>query len=1147
MLAFVLQVHAETYAQNMNIQVKDASLEDVLIQVQQQSGYDFLYSAQLLKKAKPVTISLRTNSIVQVMDRLMSAQPFTYIINQKTITIKANANAHQPAMQVKGKVTDENGMALPGVNIKIKGETSGTISAADGTYSVRIPTKTSILVFSYMGFAPQEILAANIRNNTLDIILKEAAENLEGVVVTALGIKREERELGYAFTEVDGEDINKAKETNVINSLAGKVPGLIINSTAGGPSGSSRVIIRGNTSITGNNQPLYVIDGIPMDNSNYGQVGNGMYAGGTDLGVDMGDAISAINPDDIDKISVLKGPAASALYGSMAANGVILITTKKGTNPREMGIEFNSTSTIENQLTRVDGQQYLYGQGRSGQLPLDQIQSQGTMFTNFGPRLDPNLTYIGFDGVERPYALVKDNFNSFFRTGSSFNNTLSLASSTDRSNFRFSASDLRYEDIVPNSNIRRNNFTFSARSTFGEKLSLDVRAVYLNENVKNRAGLGDSPTNIGQNFNGLANNIDQAIFADTYKTAQGDYVEWGGGQYRLNPYWVLNEMHNITEKDRLTGAFNANYTVNNWLSILARASTDVTFLDYEKYSPPTTPLALRGLLNVLDQKYVTNQAEVLATITKNITEDINVSARLGGSINTRARVGTTEEYTSMSVRDVVSLNSFQDRSVVKNNVRRRVNSAYGLLTVGYKKYLFLDATLRTDASSTLPVNNNTYTYPSLASSFVFTDAFKINRKVLSFGQLRASFAEVGNDTDPYMLDTYYELYKFTFDGAQAGSLSTRTLPNADLKPTRTRSFEVGTKLKFFNDRLSFDGTYYTSKSRDQINTVPAPVSSGFPRRLINAGMITNKGVELLLSGSPIAKKDFNWEITLNAARNVNEVESLADGVSFITLSEARWLGLLVAAMPGEKYGAILGYDYQRDPQGNIILDPINLTPKATEDRKVLGKGVFDWTGGITNRFAYKNFTLNAAVDMKFGADIFSMTDLFSVVRGTSVITLPGREEWIQSEQERLAEKKTLIEWQNEGRVRGYVPEGVVEAGVDDNGNPIYEKNTRAVDPSVYWGDFNARGTGVASPFIYKASYIKVREITLSYRLPRTLNSKLGLKDASVGFVARNPFIIYKDIPNVDPESNYNNSNGQGLEYGSLPSRRGWGINLNVKF
>jgi len=1041
-----------------------------------------------------------------------------------------------------GIIRDQGDLKIHGVNVVNKKTGQAVSSNVDGGYSIKANNGDTIQ-FSMMGYETQKIVADATRKN-YNVKLAESNVSLKEVVVTALGIKRDERELGYAFSEVKGSDINKAKETNVINSLAGKVPGLIINSTAGGPAGSSRVIIRGNTSITGNNQPLYVIDGIPMDNSNYGQVGSTTYAGG----VDMGDAISAINPDDVDKISVLKGPSAAALYGSSAANGVILITTKKGNNSKELGIELNSTSTIETQLTKLDNVQYLYGQGRSQLLPRDREDAIGTLFTNFGPRLDPNLNYIGFDGVTRPYALVKDNIQNFFQTGSSFNNTIALTSATDKSNFRFSVGDLRYQDIIPKSNIRRNTYTFSGRSKFGDKLSLEVRASYLNEDVNNREALGDSPSNIGFSFNGLANNVDQAVFSNNYKTAQGDYLEWGGGQYHLNPYWVINEMYNKTLKNRLTGSFNLNYVFNKSFSVLIRASTDLTFLNYESYSPRTTPGAVSGTLDGVDQQYATTQADILATYTKQLGQDFNLSLRAGASINSKVQKGTTSQFSNMVITDVVSPNSFADKTVIENDIRRRVNSGYGLATIGYKRFLYLDATIRQDASSTLPQNNNIYTYPSLSSSFVFTDAFKIDPSILSFGKIRASAAEVGNDTDPYLLNVYYGLYPLNFNGNSFGGISSKILPPQNLKPTRTRSFEVGTNLKFFNGRINFDATYYTSRSRDQINIIPGAISSGYSKQIVNAGVIANKGVELLLSGSIMPDRSkFQWDLSVNFARNISKVESLADGIPFLSLSDARWLGLSVIAKPGEQYGAILGYDFQKDSHGNIILDNVTLTPKSSAERQILGKGVFDWTGGITSHFSYGNLSLNAVFDVKYGADLFSMTNLFSMIGGSSLNTVAGRDEWILSEENRLAAKKTAAEWQAAGLTRGFVPQGVVQTGTDANGNPIYTPNTRAVDPSVYWGAYYTDGNGIARPFIYKATYVKVREITISFRLPKTLNTKIGWKDASVGLVARNPFIIYKNVPNVDPDSNYNNGNGQGLEYGSLPSRRGWGLNLNVKF
>jgi TonB-linked SusC/RagA family outer membrane protein len=1042
---------------------------------------------------------------------------------------------------INGKITDETGDPLAGVNILNIRSREATVSNIEGGYTIKT-LKGDSIKFSMIGFDTYKLVSPSAKA-TINIILKNASNKLHEVAVTALGIKREERELGYAYSEINGNTLNKAREPNVINSLAGTVPGLVINSTSGGPAGSSRVLIRGNTSVTGDNQPLYVIDGVPMDNSNYGQAGSNKFASG----YDMGDAISAINPDDIEKISVLKGPSAAALYGSSAANGVILITTKKGENKKDLGVEFNSTTSIEKLLTSYNGYQYLYGQGQAEQLPQDATQARNTLFTSFGPRLDPNLLFTGFDGVTRPYDLVKNNINNFFRLGSSFTNTIALASSSETSRLRFSASDIRINDIVPKSGLRRNTFNMSWYSKFGKNLTLDTRAFYLNERVDNRPALADNPSNIGNAFLNLANNVDQAYFKTAYKDAAGKYVEWGGGQYRLDPYWVINEMSNVSKKDRLTGSLQATYKINKWINIQGRASTDITFFNFMNYSPITTPGALSGTMVQNNQRFYTNQADVLITAQREVTKTLNLTARLGGQIYRSGVYGTSNQYLNQTVTDVISANSYSSKSVVESDVNKSKNSVYGLLTAAYRHYLYIDATIRTDASSTLPIANNVYTYPSLSAAFVFTDAFKMRDNILSFGKVRVSAAEVGTDTSPYQLGLYYNLVPLTFQGGSLGSVATTVLPNANLKPTRTRSFETGTNLKFLKDRINFDFTYYTSKSRDQINVVPAPSSSGFTKQIINAGTISNEGIEIALSGSPIITKNFNWNLNVNFARNVNKVLSLADGVPYISLSDARYLGLSVVAQPGAPYGAIIGYNYQRDPSGNLILDPTTLAPKPTPDRQVLGKGTYDWTGGLSSTVSYKNWSFGTILDVKAGAQLFSMTNLLAVVQGNSTVTLPGRAEFIKSEEARLSGGYTNAQWQAMGNVRGYVPVGVVQTGTDASGNPIYTANTRAVDPSVYWPQFYSDGNGVAVPFVYSATYIKVRELSLSYRFPRSMISGLKIRDLSLSIVSRNPFILYKDVPNIDPDSNYQNGNGQGLEYGSLPTRRSFGFNLNVKF
>ncbi len=1135
--------------QKITLELKNVALEVVFQNLKRQTGYYFLYDADAIRHIKKLSLQVKDVTLEQALDICMEDLPLKYVIQEKSIIVSKESyitnldiekSTDNVQSSISGEVVNEKGEAIPGVTVRIKGGITMTATDEKGRFSIQVPGSSAVLVFSIVGYSSKEVNVGSQRD--IKVALTQSVSALDAVVVTALGITREERSLGYSVSEVDGDDFKKVREPNVINSLAGKVPGLSINTTAGGPAGSSRVIIRGATSITGNNQPLYVIDGVPMDNSNYGQVEGSKYS----AGFDMGDAISAINPEDIDKISVLKGPAAAAVYGSRAANGVILITTKKG-GRQDLGIEFNSTMTFENQLTRFDGYQNLYGQGRSQELVQDQDQARTSMFNNFGPRMDPNLMMPYFDGVVRPYAYVPDNISGFFRTGSTYTNNVAVTNGTENNSFRLAISDLRNNDIVPGSSIRRNTFTLSGTSKLGEKLKVEATGYYLNEDVVNRPALADDPSNIGNNFVGLARNVDQALFKNYYKDDQGTYVDWGGGQYRLNPYWIIHEMRNNTQKDRLRGNLQVNYTITDWMSLQGRVGTDITFLDFEKFTPRTTPGSLTGRLNTRNQRYVTTESDILLSAQKQVSEDWHLSARLGASLSRVHNGGTTDEFLNMNMTDLISPNSFADKTVLAHAFRKHNNSVYTLVGVGYKGYLYADATLRRDVSSTLPTDNNTYYYPSISGSFVFTDAFKMDKQVLSMGRLRASAAEVGNDTDPYQLDLYYDLNPLTFRSQSLGKVASPLLPNPNLKPTRTRSFEIGTELKFWGERLGVDFTYYTQRSRDQINRVPLPMSSGFREQVVNAGVILNRGVEIGIRTQPVSNEKVHWDLNFNFARNKNEVESLAEGIPFLTLSEARWMGVAVVAMPGAPYGSILGYGYKRDPDGNIILNPSGLTPMVSDERELIGQGTFLWTGGLYSSVSYKNFGLTTVLDMKTGADIFSMSNLFADARGSSVNTLAGREEWIQSEEERMAGGYTEQQWQDMGMVRGYVPEGVVQTGVDGEGEPIYAQNTRAVDPSIYWANVYHDSQGIAIPYIYDASYLKVREITLSYRVPSKLTSRWGVRDLSIAVVSRNPFIIYKSVPNIDPDSNYNNGNGQGFEYGSLPSRRSWGMNLNFRF
>lgn len=1051
----------------------------------------------------------------------------------------AGAGLNLQQQEVRGHIQSAQGEAIAGVSVKIKGTETGVVSDNAGNYSIGVRNNSDVLVFSYVGYQNQEVPVSG--RTTINITLQEQSKSMDEVVVTALGIKRASRSLGYAVTNVTMDSVTQANEPNFINSLSGKVPGMVVTQTAGGPGGSSRVIIRGNTSISGDNQPLYVIDGVPIENTNQGGPGGGKYA----MGYDMGDVMSSLNPSDIESISVLKGPSASALYGSMASNGVIMITMKKGARSR-VTVEFNSTATIEKQATKFDDIQTIYGQGLNGLLPQDEIESQASIFSNWGPRLDPKTMVIGFDGVERPYTLADQSLDAFLRDGQSYTNSLSVSQALGKTSFRLAYTNLTSKDIVPKTGMDRHTFNLGNTFSISDNLSITTRVLYMYEKVKNRLALGDSYNSIAKSFFGLANNIDPTIFGENYKTAEGDYIEWGGGMWNYNPYWVINEMKNLTNKNRLLGSLAINYKFAKYFSVELRGSADQNGLTFEEYSPPTTPRALTGALVQNESKITTLQADAMLSFEKDLTENLNLSARAGVNYYDFKDEGFNNVYSLMTVRSKVSPNSFTDKAISEYFSRRVKNSSYGILALSYKRILYLDGTIRRDASSTLPVENNTYAYPSISGSFIFSDAFRNLPSFISFGKLRASAAEVGSDARPYALGLLYELYPFTFNGEPSGMISTTTIPNSKLKPTRTRSFEGGLAMRFLDDRIGFDFTYYTSRSRDQINTVPAPQSSGFSTQIVNVGTISNKGFELAVDAKILTKTDVKWHAQFNAARNTNNVESLAEGIPFLTLSSARWLGVSVVAMKGMPYGTILGYDYKRDPNGNIILNATTRRPEQTDERQVLGNGTFDWTGGLTNSFNYRNINLSISIDIKQGADLFSMTNLYSVARGNDVSTLEGRDEWNQSEADRIAAGMTSADWFNAGNQRGYIPKGVIET-TGPNGEKLYEPNERAVSPAAYWGGYVNDGQGVASPFIYDASYIKVRDISLSYRFGKAFVKSLGLSNVTVGFVARNPLIIKKNVPNIDPDSNTYNGNGQGLELGSLPQRRSFGINLDVQF
>ena len=1024
----------------------------------------------------------------------------------------------QQASKISGTVTDGKEPII-GASIRVKGTTTGAVTDLDGRFTVDVKPGTELII-SYVGYKEVTVKAAN----GMTVLMEEESTALSEVVVTALGIKRDRKALGYGVSEVKGEELTKAKETNVINSLSGKVAGLVVQNTAGGASGSTRVLLRGNTEMTGNNQPLYVIDGVPLDNTNFGSAGE---AGGYDLG----DGISAINPDDIENMTVLKGPAASALYGSRASHGVILITTKKAEKDR-ISVEYNGSFTIDTQLAKWDDIQEVYGMGYGGKLPTS--STSGTN-SSWGPKADAFI-YKYFDGVEREFKMYPNNADGFFRTGFTTQNTAILSVNSGKTGIRFSLTDMRNKDILPNTNMSRDNFNLRVTSAAGP-VDLDFTANYTREDVKNRPALGDSQSNVGKNLMTLAGTYNQE-WLQTYQDAEGNYSNWNGNdQYNKNPYWDLYKNNNTTKKDVFRFTAKAIWNITDHLKLQGTVGTDINNMTFEDYIAKTTPGTPAGKLTNKIFNNRTLNAELLA-LYNNSFGDFDINATLGGNIFKVNNKTTTATGVDQQMNDVINIMNYQEQNVREDMYQKQINSIFGSASVGYKHTYYLEATVRGDKSSTLPTNNNVYVYPSFSGSVVFSE-FIQNKKLINYGKFRASWAQVGSDTDPYQLALNYTTGKYSYPGYTIGMINNSTQPNKDLKPTRTNSFELGLEMKFFNNRLSLDMTYYNQLSKDQIIGLASTTTSGYSYRLINAGEIENKGIEIALNGRVFQYKDFAWDAGINYSKNINKVKSLVEGMDYFELANASWCGVSVGAKVGEDYGAIRGKDFKRAPDGQVIINAKTGLPEVDEEIKTIGNSSWDWTGGFYSTFTYKNFRLSAGFDVKIGADLYSMSMNSAYKTGKAIQTLAGRDEWYASEEAREAAGMSDAEWRAAGLCKGFIAPGVI-----DNGDGTYRQNDIPVNPETYW---KAIANDVQSAFVYDNSYIKCREITFGYTFPEKILSKLKyVKSLSISFVARNPFIVWKKIPNIDPDSGYNTS-GLGLEYGSLPSRRSYGFNVNVKF
>jgi len=1050
---------------------------------------------------------------------------------------------------ISGTVTDAtNGEQLLGVTVMVKGSASGTVTDFDGKFNLEVSGTNAVLVFSFVGYKTQEIQVGS--QTSIDVKLAENVEALGEVVVTALGIKRDKKALGYAITDVRTDELTKAREVNVINSLAGKVAGLQISQTAGGVGGSSRIVIRGNSSIGGNNSPLIVVDGIPIDNSNHGTPS---WMGG----IDYGSGISDVNPDDIESLSVLKGPNAAALYGSRAANGVILIITKKGKAKKGIGVTINSSTSMDKAYILLDLQNE-YGMGFGGAMSRYALSEEQKLrfgvdtlagysgYGSWGPKMsefdEPILTWYGEMSEMKPQP---NNVKDYFETGYTYTNSISIDGGSDITTYRLSFTNLHNEGIKPNSRYDRNTFNFRGTHKLSDKLSTDVKFNYIRQDAYNREGVGDARTGM-RNFVWMPRNIETSSMKEHMTNEYGSEISWYGEDYwHPNPYWASYNNPNSDTKDRIIAGTSINYDVTDWLSVSGRLGTD--FYNGRRYLriASFSLAAPEGRYTEQSIDYRSVDADFLLIFKKNIGTDFEISANVGGAQSYKYVSFLSNTINGFAVPNFFSLNNYKDpleRSMGQSKKEWQINSFYGSGQLGFRGWLFVDFTARNDWSSTLPDANNSYFYPSVSGSWVITEAFGIKSDILPFAKVTMSWSRVGNDAEPYMLQASYYTGSY---GQYLTNYMGGSLPLTDLKPENTESVETGTDLRLLNNRVGIDVSLYKANTYNQILRAEISKASGFNNAVINAGEIENKGIEVQLNLTPFKNKNLTWDVSLNFAKNKSAVVSLADDISTYTITEESQV--LIEARPGYAYGNIVGSTieryYKKDDLGNVVSDPNNGRPIINAEglynygqREIIGNINPDFTGGLFTNLTYKSFNLSMTFSFQKGGDIFSKTNKYGNDVGNFAVTTEGRDSWYAATMD-----EKLLGHKEDGTPVGYLADGVM---VDTEGNAV--ENNKGIDPQVYWHQY--KWGGIAELSVYDCTNVKLRELVLGYNIPKTALEKTPFTSGSVSLVGRNLWLIYSALPNVDPESSFSSqNNGLGQEYAPLPQTRSFGVNIKFSF
>jgi len=1054
---------------------------------------------------------------------------------------------------VRGIVTtEEDGEPVIGASVIVKGTSLGTVTDVNGRFELSgFPPSATRLLISYISLMAKEVAIAP----QVSVTLKSDTHLLDEVVVTALGISREKKALGYTAQEVKQNALVQGKDNNLLNSLSGKIAGVRITNTQGDV-GSSRIVIRGETSIAGENQPLFIVDGIPVDNSQLNARSSGR---------DFKNAIADLNPEDIKTLTVLKGPNAAALYGARAAHGAIVITTKGGDKRQKgIGITLHSSTQVSFVATLPEFQN-LFGQGAGGRFSYVDGKGAGVndgVDESWGPRLDIGLLIPQFDSpldadgnrVATPWVSHPNNVRDYFRMGISTNNGISVARGDDKYQFRVGYNYEKQVSIVPDAGTNKTNISLNTDYHLAKWIVVGATANYI---VYTAPSLPGSATPSGSNVRSNSPMLQFLWFGRQVDTnsLKADYTRNWNSSYYDNPFWSTSYNTQSQERHRLIGDLHAEFRLTDGLNVRFRTSTD-WYNDRRKSKVKWGSAGAGSPYGSYAEDAYTvkeNNTEVLATYIKQLNKNWGIDALLGFNVRNKQYENNYQAAPRLAVADLYTLTNSRDPLTSSNDFYRlRQYGLYGSIQLDYRRWAFLNITGRNDWSSTLPVDNNSYFYPSVTASVLLSEAFGWRSKAVNYLKIRGGWSQVGADANPYQLATVFTS-ETAFNGNPLQSSSTIGM-NPNLKPEKTSSIEAGFEAAFWDNRLYLDFTYYKTDSRNQILKLATTAASGYTSQVRNAGHIRNRGYEIQLGAVPIqTSKGFRWNLDLNYGANSSKVVKL-DDEGLITSYQLYSSGIQILASVGEAYGTLFGTSYVRDANGNVVVDANGL-PKISTTNKTLGKFTPDWTGGISNTFSYRSLSLSFLIDASVGGSIFSNTNKTGKYTGVLANTLSGRDAehgglWYYTDamgnNVRLSESPSysvssdgLYYAQVNGQSTRVYQDGIMVEGVTESGS----KNEEVVSAEKYYH----RIYSIAEANVYDASYVKLREVALSYRLPRLWTQKLHLQEASVTLTGRNLWTIYKSVPNIDPESALTTGNAQGVEAYSLPTTRSFGVNLSVNF